>query len=476
MPTTGPPGKAERASVALNLAGDGIGKDAVGRGDMLLERRPTPGRPHRRRASGAGRRAEPIGQWTSVRLHHAAAEVGARLVLLADDPVLPGAETLVQLVLERPIAAAVGDRYILRDPSARRTIGGGRFLDLPGRAQAPHPERLGQLAAQAIEEPGLALASLLSRPPYVVDFTVFARDRGLTEAEAEAAAADTVRIVVPAAVIALAQPVAARLEQSLLAALAAFHDDNPDLPGIGVERLRLRLEPRLPAPAFAALLRKLAQAQAVALDGAWVRLPGHAVRLTAADERSWASIQPLLSGAGRFRPPRVRDLADCSALPEADVRRLLKLVGRIGKVDEVAHDHFFLRQTVAKWPRSPSTLPPRRRTGSSPPHNSATGSTTAARSPSRCSNSSTVTASPCGAATCAASTSIGSTCSCRPQPRSNRLLHGRESSPVGRPDFKSGRGREPVSGGFDPHSLPPTLTEGDDATNSSLSRGAAGRG
>ena len=34
---------------------------------------------------------------------------------------------------------------------------------------------------------------------------------------------------------------------------------------------------------------------------------------------------------------------------------------------------------------------------------------------------------------------------------------GREASPVGRPDFKSGRGREPVLGGFDSHSLPPVL-------------------
>jgi selenocysteine-specific elongation factor len=32
---------------------------------------------------------------------------------------------------------------------------------------------------------------------------------------------------------------------------------------------------------------------------------------------------------------------------------------------------------------------------------------------------------------------------------------GREASPVGRPDFKSGRGRQPVFGGFDSHSLPP---------------------
>ena len=33
---------------------------------------------------------------------------------------------------------------------------------------------------------------------------------------------------------------------------------------------------------------------------------------------------------------------------------------------------------------------------------------------------------------------------------------GGESSPVGRPDFKSGWGREPVLGGFDSHSLPPS--------------------
>ena len=41
--------------------------------------------------------------------------------------------------------------------------------------------------------------------------------------------------------------------------------------------------------------------------------------------------------------------------------------------------------------------------------------------------------------------------------------HGGESSPVGRPDFKSGWGRQTVPGGFDSHSLPPA-SKGD-ATN-----------
>ena len=67
----------------------------------------------------------PLGHWTPVRLHHAATEVGARIVLLRDEPIRPGGAAKVQLVLDRPIAAAVGDRFVLRDTSAQRTIGGG---------------------------------------------------------------------------------------------------------------------------------------------------------------------------------------------------------------------------------------------------------------------------------------------------------------------------------------------------------------
>jgi selenocysteine-specific elongation factor len=55
-----------------------------------------------------------------------------------------------------------------------------------------------------------------------------------------------------------------------------------------------------------------------------------------------------MSGAERFRPPRVRDIATLLTSREPEIRRLLKLVARIGKVDEVALDHFFLRETVAE--------------------------------------------------------------------------------------------------------------------------------
>src|SRR5260221_575901 len=97
---------------------------------------------------------KPIIQWFPVRLHLAAAEIGARVVLLGDDPVAPGAEAFVQLVLERPIAAAVGDRFVLRDTTAQRTIGGGTLLDLraPSRKRRT-PERLAPLPAWAMARP-----------------------------------------------------------------------------------------------------------------------------------------------------------------------------------------------------------------------------------------------------------------------------------------------------------------------------------
>jgi selenocysteine-specific elongation factor len=70
------------------------------------------------------------------------------------------------------------------------------------------------------------------------------------------------------------------------------------------------------------------------------------MQLSPSHEALWALVEPLLGGETRFRPPRVRDIADVLSRGEADIRQLLKLAARMGSVDEVSHDHFFLRATV----------------------------------------------------------------------------------------------------------------------------------
>jgi selenocysteine-specific elongation factor len=444
---------------ALNLAGDGITKDAIERGDVVLDpdlHAPTDRVDATLRVLAA--EPKPITQWMPVRLHHAATDRAARVVLLGDAPIVPGTEQHVQLVLDRPIAAAVNDRFVLRDTTAQRTVGGGRFLDLraPTRKRRT-PERLAQLDAHAIPDPHGALATLLERAPWHVDLAAFARDRALAASELDAIVARGAVIRIPGTTLGLSPTAWLGLKRSLAATLEAFHAGNPDLPGIGLERLRMQLAPRLPAPAFSALLHGLARTHDVALDGAWVRLPGHEVRLTPAGEQLWAKIGPLLDKTERFRPPRVRDIAGKLSVPEADVRRLLKLLGRIGKVDEVAHDHFFLRGTVAEMVEIAVDV-------------AATvdnGQFGAAQFRDRLDNGRKV------------AIQIldffdrhGVTLRRGDLRRLNKhrldlfrrstddtpamqATSGRESSPVGRPDFKSGRGREPVLGGFDSLSLPP---------------------
>ncbi len=337
---------------ALNLTGDKITKEAISRGDVVMDpelHAPT------MRADVTVRvlqsETKPLTQWMPVRLHHASSEVGARIVLLGEEPTAPGTESLVQLVLDQPIAAAAGDRYVLRDTTAQRTIAGGRLVDLRAPARKRRtPERIAQLQSLSIAHPGKALTALLNQAPGYVEFSAFVRDRALGVEEAASLVENTqlVKLATPKGELALSQQNWQRLQRAILGTLEVFHKENPDLAGIGLERLRLQMEPRLPAPAFATLLEGMAREKHIALDGAWVRLASHEVRLAPQDESLWQKIEPMIGGTERFRPPRVRDVANFLQVKEQEIRRLFKVLSRMGKADEVAHDHFFLRGTVAE--------------------------------------------------------------------------------------------------------------------------------
>jgi len=337
---------------ALNLAGEGISKDAIARGDMVVD--PNLHAPTARIDASLrllASETRPLAHWTPVRLHHAATDIGARVALLGDGPIPPGTDGRVQLVLERPIAAAVGDRFVLRDTSAQRTIGGGEFLDLRAPARRRRtPERRALLDAHAIADPQSALAALLACPPHAVDLVAFARDRALVQSEI-AAICTNLGVVVLAAdgtTAALSQAAVSDLKRKIAAALAAFHRERPDAAGIDVQQLRRAHAARLTANAFQVLLQIFAKAGDVLLDGAVVRLPSHAAQLKPQDQKLFARIAPLLGGDERFRPPRVRDIATAVAIPEQQVRALFKQLARMGQVDEIAPDHFFLRPTVAE--------------------------------------------------------------------------------------------------------------------------------
>ena len=345
---------------ALNLSGDGVSKEAIRRGDVAMAlglHAPTSRIDARLRLLESERAA--IGRPRfAVRLHHGATEVGARVIWLDDERLLPDGSADVQLVLDRPVAAFVPDRFVLRDASGKRTLGGGRFIDLrPPSRRRRNPERAQQRAAQALEDPLAAFEALLSASPFAWDLTAFGRDRALSKRMIAELVAALRPVLLDAALcrIALTAERWHYFYSSLVAALEVFHVDHPDLQGMGRDALRLSLEPVLSAAAFDAALDR-AEFTEVMREGGFLRLKSHRVHLSLEDENVWARLAPLLGGDTRFRPPRVRDIAAVLVRPEEDIRRLLKLLSRLGRVDQVAHDHFFLRSTVSEMVNIAATL------------------------------------------------------------------------------------------------------------------------
>ena len=283
---------------------------------------------------------------TPVHVHLAATHVMGRVAPLDRERIEPGAGALVRLTLERPIGALAGDRVVLRDAGAARTIGGGTVIDpFPPARGRRVPARLAVLQALELPDPVAALRAVLAQPPGWTERAGFMRARNLP-----AAAQDAMLRAVPAfgvADLAMAPAALEAVRAGVVQALAAHHAAAPDQPGLQAERLRLALPQRVPQPALRAVLELLVRGGAVQQDGPWFRLPQHRVRLLPQEERLWTETHRLLA-ADRFRPPRVRDLARELSVPEPAMRRLLRRLQRMGRVAEVAPDHFFPQEALAE--------------------------------------------------------------------------------------------------------------------------------
>lgn len=346
---TGRAGAGQRC--ALNVTAPGLEKTDIRRGDWLVTpdlHAPTPKLDAELRVTAHLDR--PLRHWSPVHVHLGATRITGRVAVLEGDSIDPGQAGLVQLVLDAPTLALRGDRFVLRDQSARRTLGGGRVLDnAPPTRGRRSAGRLAILRTIAQQDPFTALDELLERVPGGIDLAAYGRLWNLDAGAQERLGARGTVVTVQGqeGLVAFSPARWESLAAQTLEMLAAEHERNPDRLGPDRERLRRLVDPSLTRPAFGALLEALVAQGKVAVHGALLHLPGHSVRLAPTDEKLWRdSIRPLLQ-AQPFSPPRVRDIARGLGIEEARVRRLCKSLVAQGELFLVAHDHYFTQQSVA---------------------------------------------------------------------------------------------------------------------------------
>lgn len=336
---------------ALNLTAPGLEKRDIGRGDWVVS--PALHMPTARidaRLRVLPEEPRPLRHWTPVHVHLGAARLMARVAVLEGDTIEPGAEGLVQLVLEQGTHALRGDRFVLRDQSARRNLGGGMVLDIrpPSRGRRA-PVRIALLNACGLEDPAESLRAALPLSSRGLDLDAWLRMRNLDDGMAS-----TLRQQVPMRVVETAAGQAAfdptvwdDLRMQTLETLAREHEQRADQIGPDRERLRRLTAPAVERPVFGALLDELVAEGRVVLHAPWIHLPEHRVTLAPTEERLWLEqIKPMLDAAP-FNPPRVRDLARACRMEEDKVRRLMRRLAGMGELYRVAHDHYFTREAVA---------------------------------------------------------------------------------------------------------------------------------
>ncbi|MCC5856700.1 MAG: selenocysteine-specific translation elongation factor [Ectothiorhodospiraceae bacterium] len=334
---------------ALNLSGSRLDREAIRRGDWVVAE---PAELVTRRLDvelgllPSEQRA--LKHWTPVHLHLGAADVTARVALLGRHSLGVGERGLAQLVLERPIHGLHGDRFIIRDQSAWRTLGGGKVIDpTPPRRGRGRPERLSLLEALADADHARALGSLLELSPTGIFLPAFVRTRNLTPEQAAALADATpgLRIATREGPLLITENRWQEVQREVLNAVARWHALDPASVGPGESALAERLGRTLPGALVRAAIRALLEKSLLVRQGFNLRLPDHRPRLETADAALLEAVTHALRGAG-LRPPLVGELADQLGLERQALMERLQSLSRLGYLERVAPNRYFLPETV----------------------------------------------------------------------------------------------------------------------------------
>jgi selenocysteine-specific elongation factor len=264
---------------------------------------------------------QPLRHGAELLLHTGTAEVACRCILLEADQLDPGAQGWVQLYLERPVAAAEHDRFILRVPSPATTIAGGSFVDVTPRKHARHDG----LVRESLERraAGDVLQEELRKYPRGV--TVAALLKATMAPEADIAALKARRIGDWIYDGGAWRAITDRATREL----DAYHSAHPLRPGMAREELRSRLG--VPPGAFATVVQGLLEdGRAQERDGS-VALPGHRIELNA----DGGEVAPLLELLGRqpLAPPSLSEAIKQTGA-SAEVVRALAQRGDIVRVGD----------------------------------------------------------------------------------------------------------------------------------------------
>ena len=285
---------------------------------------------------------KPLAVRSRIRVHLGTAEVFARVAQVP--AIAPGQTGLARLVLESPMVARGGDRFVIRSFSPVTTIGGGTVLDpfpptrfrvSERRLDRPIPERLTGL----VEEAGLMA---VTASDLAVRLGVLPSDVPRTIEEAGKS------ILTVGETLVARRAIAAAVE-GLGLVVTAHHEAHPLDPGLSLQALRAAVGA---ADAVMDLIVDQGvkkKAWELTEGGAAVRKPGWQVAHKASAGKASERLAQRLAEA-RWQIPTVAELE--KEFSDPTVPALLAHLAREGSVERVDQERYALKQALEEFRRA----------------------------------------------------------------------------------------------------------------------------
>ncbi|HYU08575.1 MAG TPA: selenocysteine-specific translation elongation factor [Gemmatimonadales bacterium] len=291
---------------------------------------------------------KPLAVRTRIRVHLGTAEVLGRVAQVR--AIVPGETGTARLLLEHPIVARGGDRFVVRSFSPVTTIGGGVVLD-PFPPKRPRVSERGLAVGQPPAErlarfvDGAGLAGLR-----VADIAV---RLGILPADIPDTITASGKAVLSVGEYLVARRVIAAEVERLAGVVAAHHQQHPLDPGLPLQALRatVNVPPPPPPPPPPAVLDLLVehgvkkQAWELAEGGAVVRTPGWRTQVGDAGGR----LAQRLAEA-RWQLPTVSELQ--REFSDPSVPALLAHLAREGSVERVDQERYAQKQALEEFRRA----------------------------------------------------------------------------------------------------------------------------
>ena len=282
-----------------------------------------------------------------VRFHTGTSEIMGNLILLEQEELRPGEDTVAQIRLDAPVAVVRDDRFVLRSYSPVRTIGGGQVLN-------PAPEKHKRFRPEVIE----GLKGLITLDPEdVIAYHVMAAGVGgvsysalmimtnLSEKplekylQAMLSRKDVLQIDKDQRLY-VHKARFESLKKDMTAHLLAYHKKNPLKTGMPREELKSKLPLNVGTKAFTMALNQMTADLDIVQEGDSVKLTTHKVSLG----EDQAGMKKKISGIyleNGLQPPYFKEVLNILGFDSSHAKDVLMLLVAEGVLIKAKEDLYF---------------------------------------------------------------------------------------------------------------------------------------